>query len=376
MGATVAQGCGPSTTAKTKPMMCCWAQPTQHMKNNLDRAAMALLPEAPASVSERMAAGLWAAAVQFGIKCDAWFQFRVCAVGFGNGLLLGAREPEAAPRYLEVLQRDLPLPSGCLTEATRLACEHCTDGCVVQPFWEHVLPQLLGSTGIALDMDSRFPLAGRRQLLRAVAASARLGLECCEANPGMAARWMEVTKSMSNEDLFLTTRLYIWVATGYVPFASPLIEFSCGFYADPPKPKERAFINAGLAKVLPVALLQDNPWALGFWSNAGWNYGRGFASERQQVRELVEELGSREVLDFLMSHYADTVIDIADGNGGRLDLVRSTLKHFASTRQGKLALIYGRGEQPRLRVQRAFDYAAWMGLVSVLPQPTEPADGR
>ena len=234
------------TTAK-KPMMCCWAQLTQHMKNNLDRAVTALLPEAPASVSEQMAAGLLAAAVQFGIKCDEWFQFRVCAVGFCNGLLLGAREPEAAPRYLDVLQRDLPLPSGCLAEATRLACEHCTDGCVVQPFWEHVLPQLLVSVGIALDMDSRFPFAGRHKLLRAVAASARLGLECCEANAGMAARWMEVTKSMSNEDLFLSTRLYIWVATGYVPFASQLIEFSCGFYADPPRPKARSFINEGLA---------------------------------------------------------------------------------------------------------------------------------
>ncbi len=368
------KGCGPSPRPKQAHDVLLGT--TQHMKDNLDRAAMALLPGAPASISEQMAAGLVAAAVQFGITQDEWFQFRLCAIGFGNGLLLGARDPEAAPRYLEVLRRDLPLPDGCLAEATRLACEHCANGAVVQPFWGQVLPQLLRSTGIVLDLDSLFPVAGRAKFLRAVIASARLGLECWECNAEMAARWMEETKLMSNEEVFLTTRLFIWVHTDYVPFDSPLIEFSCGFYADPPWPKQRAFINEGLAKVLPVALLQANPWHLGFWSNAGWNYGRAFASDRQRVYELVEELGAPEVFASIRTSYTNTVIDVAEQNDGRLDLLRSTLKYFATTGQNKLAQIYCRGEQPRLLVQRAFNYAAWMGVVSALPQPVKQANAH
>lgn len=116
------------STAKTKPMMCCWAQPTQHMKNNLERAALAQTTGAVASVGEQMAAGLWAAAEQFGISRDDGFPARVCTMAFGNGLHLGAREPEKAPLFHEVLRQELPLSPASIADAKQLACELCADG--------------------------------------------------------------------------------------------------------------------------------------------------------------------------------------------------------------------------------------------------------
>ena len=335
------------------------------MKNNLERAALVQTTGAVASVSEQMAAGLWAAAEQFGISRDDGFPARVCTMAFGNGLHLGAREPEKARLFHEVLRQELPLPPASIAEAKQLACELCADGHVVQPFYGQVLPRFLESAGLRLGTDARFPLAGSG-VMEAVAACGLLGLECWQTSPEMAGRWLEVFDSMSLEDKFLTTRLFVWVDTGCVPFDVPLIEFSCGFYSG--KPKRRAFINRGIAETLPAASRRDDRWDLAFWSLAAWDYGRAFASDLAKVRELFAEVVASDEIEGLSRVYFDSVINVMENNGGRLDLLRSTLTYFANAYEGKLALRYCRGEQPRLLVQRAFDYAAWMGLLSAFPQ--------
>ena len=197
-----------------------------------------------------------------------------------------------------------------------------------------------------------------------IAEAAVAGLYCRAAAPRLYGWVKEDIVGCQGEQYFLSSRLLFWSGRDGLPNSHPLLELSDGYYRKSPREKE--LVRDILAELLLRQVDEEDPWQLDNWLATAWKNGVWIARlAPDQVEELARDVGPRswalnlEIFDHCVAPQADP--------GTAASLLASLEAYLAKWHHEGLAQEDCRKANPRMLLQRAVDYALWMGLIAETP---------